>query len=186
MNPGPWVSHSVHAANAAKATAKADPDLDADRAYVLGLLHDIGRREGRTDMRHILDGYAFLKSHGYEDAARICLTHSFPLQDTNSASGTWDCTPEERAFVDEYVAGVEYDDYDRLIQLCDALALPAGCVLLEKRLVEVVMRHGTNALTVEKWHATFELKNRFEARICGSIYDRLPGVLENTFGGQHA
>lgn len=43
LNPGGWVSHSRFVAQAARAVAEHHPDLDPVRAYVLGLLHDIGR-----------------------------------------------------------------------------------------------------------------------------------------------
>ncbi len=71
-NPGAWIGHSKTAAFCARAIAKRCDNLDADTAYILGLLHDIGRREGVTDMRHIIDGYHFMTSHGYDDCARIC------------------------------------------------------------------------------------------------------------------
>ena len=80
MEPGLWADHCRSAARTARAIATAAQGLalDPDVAYVLGLLHDIGRREGSHGMRHAPDGYAYLCSLGYEDAARICLTHSFP------------------------------------------------------------------------------------------------------------
>ena len=71
-NPGAWIGHSKTAAFCARAIAKRCDNLDADTAYILGLLHDIGRREGVTDMRHIIDGYNFMTSLGYDDCARIC------------------------------------------------------------------------------------------------------------------
>jgi len=181
LNPGPWVSHSIHVAEAAKAIAAADSALDADCSYVLGLLHDIGRREGRTSMRHIIDGYEFLHSQGHEAAASICLTHSFPLQNTDAAFGEWDCTKEDRFFVDRYIKNIEYTDYDKLIQLCDSLALQTGFVLIEKRMVDVALRYGTNNLTSKKWQATFQIRDYFDQRIGTSIYHKLTGVVENTF-----
>lgn len=148
----------------------------------MGLLHDIGRQEGVNDLRHILDGYTFLTYLSYPDAARICLTHSYPLQDIGVASGRWDGSAGELAFVEAFLKGLEYDDYDRLLQLCDALALPSGFVLIEKRLVDVALRRGINPLAVEKWWAFLELQGYFERAIGRSIYSVLPGVVENTFG----
>lgn len=69
-----------------------------------------------------------------------------------------------------------------LIQLCDALALPGGFCLIEKRLVDVALRHGTNPYTIPKWKAFLEIQREFEETIGGSIYALLPGVIENTFG----
>jgi putative nucleotidyltransferase with HDIG domain len=181
LNPGPWVQHSRYVAEAARAIARKDLRLDPDRAYVLGLLHDVGRRVTPTDMRHVLEGYYHLRARGFDDCARICLTHSFPIQDVHAAAGKWDCTPDELAFVTDYLASVDYTPYDSLIQLCDALALPAGFCLIEKRLVDVALRHGFNDLTLAKWRAYLALKRDFDAATGASIYGLLPGVVETTF-----
>lgn len=185
LNPGAWVAHSRLVGQAAEIIAAHLTGLDSQAAATLGLLHDIGRRAGVTDLRHCLDGYIYLHELGYEDAARICITHIFTVQDINAGTGKWDCSEDEIRFIQQYLAGVHYDDYDCLIQLCDALALPTGFCLLEKRLVDVAIRRGTNATTVDKWKATFQVKADFEARIGKSIYTLLPGVIENTFGGMH-
>jgi putative nucleotidyltransferase with HDIG domain len=181
-NSGPWVKHSMYVAQAAEMIASRHPKLDPETAFVLGFLHDIGRQEGPTDMRHVIDGYHFLSALGCEDAARICLTHSFPIQDVEARSGEWDCSEDELQFVRDYLTGVEYDGYDCLIQLCDALASHSGFCLIEKRLVDVAMRRGTNSRTIPKWKAYLRLLEEFEAAIGGSIYKLLPGVVENTFG----
>lgn len=182
LNPGPWVQHSRHAAQAAQAIASHHPHLDPETAYILGALHDIGRRVGRTDMRHAIDGYHFLQARGYPDAARISLTHSFPLKNAHAAAGKWDCSAEELRFVEDYLAAVEYNTYDGLIQLCDSIALPGGICLLEKRMVDVALRYGTNTFTIDKWKAFFALQERFSREIGQSIYAILPGVVATTFG----
>lgn len=181
-NPGGWADHARYVALAANNIAEVHPELDAETAYILGLLHDIGRQEGVTDHRHILDGYTFMTELGYTDAARICLTHSYPLQDIDAGSGTWDGTPDELAFVETYLNGLTYTDYDRLLQLCDALAWPSGFVMIEKRLVDVALRRGVNDMTVEKWRAFLGLQRYFDEAIGRSVYSVLPGVVENTFG----
>lgn len=181
-NPGPWVQHSIFVAQATEAIAACHPDLSANDACVLGYLHDIGRGAGVSDMRHVLDGYVFLHSRGFDDAARICLTHSFPVQDIRAVAGVWDCTSEEKNFLETELMAVKYDEYDRLIQLCDALALPEGFCLLEKRLVDVSLRHGVNEHTIPRWHGFLQLQRDFERAIGRSLYSVLPGVIENTFG----
>lgn len=180
-NPGNWVPHSLFVAQAAEAIAKGHPKLDHEVAYVLGCLHDIGRREGVTYMRHAFDGYRFLHAQGYEEAARICITHSFWLQGLDEYPGKGDCTREELEFLKKYIASIEYDEYDWLIQLCDCLALPSGFCLLEKRLVDVALRYGTSQYTTRKWKMVFAHKAHFEHCIGRSIYELLPGVVENTF-----
>jgi len=89
---------------------------------------------------------------------------------------------EERKFVKDYLAGIEYTEYDRLIQLSDALALPSGFCLIEKRLMDVALRYGLNDYTLLKWKATLNLQQEFEQAIGQSIYGILPGVVSNTFG----
>jgi hypothetical protein len=181
MNPGPWVQHSRYVASAARLISNELPDLDGNTAYVLGLLHDIGRREGVSDMHHILDGYRFLEAQGYSDAARICLTHSYPIPVARSFSGVWDVTPEELQFVQDYLDGIEYTPSDHLIQLCDALALPTGFCLVEKRLMDVALRRGVNEYSVTRWKAYLQIQRDFEAQLGRSIYSLLPGCVENTF-----
>jgi len=181
-NPGPWVDHSRYVAGAAAIIATHHPALDPETATILGLLHDIGRQEGVTGMRHIIDGYTFLMSLGYDAAARISLTHSFPAQNIHEAYGNWDCLPTEKTLVADFLATHPYDDYDRLFQLCDALALPTGYCILEKRFVDVTLRYGWNDFILDKWRATLHLKTYFEEAIGQPLYSLLPGIINTTFG----
>ena len=180
LNPGAWVSHSRYAAKGARLIAQNLPNLDADQAYVLGLLHDIGRRKGPSHMRHALDGYLFMEQEGFPAVGRICLTHSYPDKNL-PAQAAWDSTSEELRFLHEKLAALEYDDYDRLIQLMDCLALPSGFCLMEKRFVDVTMRHGFNETTIQRWKAFVALKKYFETQLDMSVYSLLEGVVENTF-----
>lgn len=171
MNPGPWGDHSRVAGACARKIALACA-MDVNLAQVCGTLHDIGRREGAYAMRHIWDGYKFLSAMvGMEVPARICLTHSFPIQSIGVFAGKNDLDAEDSAFIEAFLAQVEYDDYDKLIQLCDALSTAQGAVYMEKRLIDVALRHGFNAYTLDKWRAFFRLKEYFDERAGGDIYD---------------
>jgi len=178
--PGPWVRHSCNVALSAQNIAELCPQMDAEKAYVLGLLHDIGRREGSFGMNHVLDGYRYCMLKGFSQAAQICLTHSFPNKNIHEAQGQWE-REEDRTIVGELLAGMQYDDYDRLIQLCDALGMASGFCLMEKRLMDVALRHGINQFTVDKWKAYFQVKEDFESVMKKSVYEVLPGIVENTF-----
>lgn len=180
QNPTPWGDHSRYVALACQAVAERCPGLDGDDAYIYGLLHDIGRHAGVTSERHMLDGYRYCTARGWTKAAQICITHSFPLQDPETAIGVWDMSQEEKAFVCQFVRNARYDDYDRLVQLCDALVLPSGFCLLEKRFVDVALRYGMHPAFPARWKATLEIKAHFEARMGSSIYSLLPGVVENS------
>ena len=93
-----------------------------------------------------------------------------------------DCSSEELYFLQNFVDKNAYNDYDKLIQLCDCICLPEGFCLLEKRMVDVVRRYGFNEGTLNRWNATFGLKEYFESKIGKSIYSLLPGVEKTTFG----
>ena len=179
-NPGPWADHSRYVAQACENIAKRCPNLDAEDAYIYGILHDIGRHAGVTSERHLIDGYRYCMARGWEKAARICISHAFMVKDISSSIGVFDMPQEDRDFMAQFVQAAVYDDYDRLVQLCDALALPTGFCLLEKRFVDVAIRYGTHPATIDRWKAVLEIKAYFESIIGCSIYDLLPGVAENS------
>ncbi len=168
-NPGPWGDHSRTAAHCAEAIAAAC-GLDPDKAYVLGLLHDIGRRFGKRHLGHVVDGYSYMMELGYDEVARVCLSHSFNDHSLTDYVGNRDTTPEETALIETQLAAMVYDEYDWLIQLCDSLAGAEGVVDIEERMSDVKRRYG--AYPQHKWDRNLALKSYFEA-LCGgqNIYD---------------
>lgn len=181
MNPGEWADHSRLTGEACRRIAERCSHLDSDFAYCIGVLHDIGRRVGRCYERHLTEGYHRCMELGWEKMAQICITHSFVIQDMSFTIGRFDGTPEDYKQMKSIVETARYDDYDLLVQLCDALALPTGFCLLEKRFVDVALRYGAPAATVPRWKRTIEIKQHFEQLTdCSSIYDLLPNVAENS------
>ena len=57
-NPGKWVDHSRTCAHCAEKIAQYS-GMDTEKAYVLGLLHDIGRKFGVFHLRHVSYGYIY-------------------------------------------------------------------------------------------------------------------------------
>ncbi len=167
-NPGPWGDHSRVAAYCAEKIARACGDLDPDKAYVLGLLHDIGRKFGVRHLGHVSDGYAYMMSLGYDEAAKICLTHSFNNKTTDEYIGNFDTTEEETQQIRDGLRSVCYDDYDRLIQLCDALAGANSILNVEERMEDVKRRYGSYPQA--KWDSNLALKAYFEKKADESIY----------------
>jgi HD domain len=101
LNPGPWVGHSRVVASAARAIAERDRRLDPKRACVLGLLHDIGRRTGGpgvADVRHLLDGYRFLRAEGFDGIAPYLGTDTF----LGDESGLIVVIPPDQLWIPEY------------------------------------------------------------------------------------
>lgn len=180
-NPGPWTNHSRYVAKACKYIASRCNWLSAEQAYLFGLIHDIGRYAGVSSEKHLIDGYRYCMERGWEKAAQICISHAFMIQDINTSIGTFDVSEEDYLFMKQFIENAVYDDYDRLVQLCDALALPTGFCLLEKRFVDVTIRYGFHPSTIDRWKKILDIKSYFEKEIGCSIYALLPGVMENSF-----
>lgn len=167
-NPGAWGNHSRAAAHCAEKIASECADLDENKAYILGLLHDIGRKFGTRHLGHVSDGYTYMLSLGYDEAAKVCLTHSFHNQTTDDYIGNFDTTDDELRLIQTALKSVVLDEYDRLIQLCDALA-GASCVLdIEERMEDVRKRYGSYPQA--KWDRNLELKEHFEKKMGKDLY----------------
>lgn len=168
-NPGAWGDHCRTAAHCAEKIAARCAGMDADKAYVLGLLHDIGRRFGVHHLKHISDGYTYMIALGYDEVARVCLSHSFHNRTVEEYIGTFDVTEEELQMIRSKLSEMVYDDYDRLIQLCDAIAGTAGVVDMEARMTDVKRRYG--AYPQAKWDANLALQRYFEDKMRQDLYE---------------
>ncbi len=166
-NPGQWGDHSRFTALCAERIAARCEGMDADKAYVLGLLHDIGRKFGVKHLGHIYDGYRYMCELGYDEVARICLTHSFSIQNIHDYIGNFDIPQEQQEELETALAQVVYDDYDRLIQLCDSLAGAEGIMSIEERMADVKRRYGS--YPQEKWDKNISLKRLFAEKTGGNI-----------------
>lgn len=181
LNPGHWVDHCKTTAMCAMNIANKCDNIDSDNAYVLGLLHDIGRRAGKMEFAHIIKGYEYFQTLGYSDAARICITHSFPTKNIDSYHDPIDCEANQVDFVKKFISDCEYNDYDKLIQLCDVLSFPFGPCLLEKKIVKIGLDYGLKKIYAQRWSMLFKLKTHFDNLTGVNIYTLLPGIVENTF-----
>ena len=136
---------------------------------MLGALHDIGRRFGEMGMNHVILGYRFLLAQGDTEAAEICLTHSFPVQEITAVNGGWDLAAEDYAFLDSFLQTRTYTLYDRLIQLCDAMATGDGIVAIERRMIDIMLRYGIDETSLPRWRTLFAMKEDFERRMGCSV-----------------
>ena len=168
FNPGPWGKHCLTAAHCAEKIASACGDMDVEKAYILGLLHDIGRKFGVRHLGHVYDGYVYMKSLGYDEVAKICLTHSFNNHTIDEYIGKFDVTDEELTIIKTELAKTIYDEYDRLIQLCDCLAGAEGVLDIENRMNDVKKRYGF--YPQDKWNSNMNLKQYFEGKMNKDIY----------------
>lgn len=171
-NPGPWGNHSRVVAMCAEKIASHVEGMVAEKAYIVGLMHDIGRKFGVKHLGHVYDGYHYMMELGYDEAARVCLTHSFSTGDMGEYIGNFDITEEQQKEVEEKLSQTVYDDYDRLIQLCDSLSGTYGAVDMEIRMGDVKRRYGR--YPQKKWDQNIALKSYFNEKIGRDIYEILP------------
>ena len=165
-NPGMWVKHSLVVAECAQKIAGMC-NMNIEKAFLLGLLHDIGRKFGVSHFRHVVDGYRYLLDLGYDESARICLTHSFPTQCMEDYVGSIDVSQSDYFAIKQKLEALKLDDYDRLIQLCDCLA-GTTVVNMEDRMNDVEQRYGY--YPENKRIANRKLKSYFEKLAHQNIY----------------
>ena len=168
-NPGPWGNHSRVAAHCAECIASYCESLDSNKAYILGLLHDIGRKFGIRHLGHVSDGYSYMMSLGYDEVARVCMTHSFTDGTTNDYVGKFDTSTEELELIQNTINSIELDDYDKLIQLCDALSGSEGVMNMEDRMNDVRRRYGS--YSQKKWDSNMALRRYFEQKMGKDLYE---------------
>ena len=142
--------------------------MDSEKAYVLGLLHDIGRKFGIKHFGHIYDGYRYMLELGYDEVARICASHSFSIQRIEDYVGNIDVTAQQKKVIEDFINQLVYDDYDRLIQLCDSIGAAEGIVPMEERMGDVKRRYG--AYPQDKWDKNLQLKDYFSEKIGQDVY----------------
>ncbi|MCW9132325.1 HD domain-containing protein [Bacillus paramycoides] len=189
QNPGPWFEHSIHVAHATEKIIveliKNGHDLDVDVAYNAALLHDIGRYKGFTkSVIHSYDGYMYMNDLGYTGNAIICVTHSFPCKNEHiDIAAEWSLVPDHMKIqlVDTLNEHSDYDLYNKVITLCDALADADGFTTLERRLVSVGLRHGTTSHTSLHWKGFYAIKKELESLIGKSIYILLTDVEKSIY-----
>lgn len=141
---------------------------------MVGLLHDIGRKFGVKHLGHVYDGWRYMSELGYDEAARICLSHSFNEGKLENYIGKFDITEEETEELRLALAAMKFDEYDKLIQLCDSLAAAEGVVDMKERMEDIRRRYGQYPQS--KWDKNMELKTYFEQKAGKDIYTVVGGI----------
>jgi putative nucleotidyltransferase with HDIG domain len=174
MNPGPWIQHSYTVAKAAELITRNTNKYDPNKAFVYGILHDIGRKNGYSYIKHVIDGYEYLKEKDSK-AAYICLSHSFPNKDIREYQGIIDIEVDRLKYLEHELVNGEYDYYDKLIILMDSYCSVDKYVKLESRWVDVSIRYGVNSFTVNKWKQTYKIRDEINKQ-CNISIEEILGV----------
>lgn len=178
-----WIDHCICVGNVAGKIAKA-LNLDDDFAKTLGYIHDIGKRYKHTEsgvFPHAIDGYKYIKSLGYDEIyAGICIKHSFLNNDIDCISNTRDETDRANPnfeFVRNYIKD-EYTIYEKIINLCD-LMCTTKVLTIDKRGMDLLLRHGVYANTYYHIKETYKLKEYFDKLLGYNLYNLFPEIEYN-------
>lgn len=175
-DPKTWYTYENHVVGVAKIAqliASEVNGMNADRLYIMGLLHDICRTEQDRKQRfHGILGYEKLL-HQDTEVARTCLLHTFPwnkLMPYEENPALFYNQKQDYDFIADYMSSHPSIDEDYLIQLCDNLANKDGFVTLEQRAKDYKERHpdaNLEPILVD----SLEIKQYFEKKIGHDIYD---------------
>ena len=182
-----WINHSICVGNTAGKIAKAlqdkGIDVDVDKAITLGYIHDIGKRfnEYGGVFPHAINGYNYIKELGYdEEYAGICIKHSFLNNDIDCISNDRDETDKTNPnynFVKDYISN-EYSIEEKIINLCD-LMCTTKTLTVEKRMIDLLLRHGVFKKTHYHIEETMKLKEYFDNLLGYNLYDLFPEIKGN-------
>lgn len=166
----PLKVHGMVVAAAAYILASHTPDLNPQKAYVMGMLHDYGRQVPDKEFFHGLKGYLLMKEMGYDQQARICLTHTFLIN--NFSVEDYPSYPRENIIQSRDILKViVFDDYDRLIQLSDMLVFGSGFNSLKERMLYLHQRYQLSTPLLQKqYRQCLLLKNYFDIKCGKNIY----------------
>ncbi len=178
-----WIDHSINVGNSAGRIAKA-LNLDADYATALGYIHDIGKKFKYLNdgvFSHAMEGYKYIKSLGYdEEYAGICIKHSFLNNDIDCLANNADETDKNNPnyeFVKEYIKD-EYSIYEKIINLCD-LMCSTRILPVNRRMIDLISRHGVYDKTFYHINETFKLKEFFDDLLGYNLYELFPEIKDS-------
>lgn len=166
-------SHCLAVADAAEKIA-THCNMNAEKAYVLGLLHDCGRIKDEPNEKvfHGQVGYDYMTDLGYSEIARISITHCFYDVDFDEKGYGYPSVSYTRSR--ELLKGIEFNDYDRLLHITDMTNDMGKICTLEYRFESVSKRYNiprdTLRLNLEKLQ---KIKSYFDAKAGADIYQLL-------------
>lgn len=166
-NLGQWVSHSKLIGKSARDIA-GEIGLDKDIAYTVGSVHDIGKKNKKTGLSHIMEGFHILRNESYFFPAKIALSHSFIIKDIKAYVGEDNIEKRDRKILENFLITHDYTDYDKLIQLLDNLVTDQY-VGLEKKQEILKEKYGKIPFEKERMEKLKEYERYFQSKLGNPI-----------------
>ncbi|MFV0626331.1 MAG: HD domain-containing protein [Alphaproteobacteria bacterium] len=140
-----WHLYEDHVLNVAKVAKilAGKLGLDENKAYLMGLLHDIGKiEEEKTKRFHGIIGYEMFIEKD-KDIARACLLHMFPNNVITEKQ--FFGKREDYEFTLNFAKNTSLSDYDNLICLADSLGAYDGFITIEERAIDAIRRRNLDS-----------------------------------------
>lgn len=169
-----YIYHTTGVAESAYKIAQKC-NLDPQKAYVAGLLHDYGKiqNEKQSGLAHFIVGYKKMTEYGFDFLAKICLTHSFPIKDFSFCDYS-SYKKEDLIEAKNILSIIEYDDYDRLIQLCDIFFEGMNKVTYQERIEGIKKRYNLTDMQIKALKIGAEKNKAYFDKLCScDIYEIL-------------
>ena len=162
-----YIYHTTGVAESAYKIAQKC-NLDPQKAYVAGLLHDYGKiqNEKQTGFAHFLYGYEKMTELGFGFIAKICLTHSFPIKDFSFCDYS-SYKKEDLIEAKNILSIIEYDVYDRLIQLSDIFFEGMNKVTYQERIEGIKKRYNLTDMQIKVLKTGAEMNKAYFDSVCG-------------------
>lgn len=168
--------HFLAVAECAKKIAKNCKNLDPEKAYICGLLHDCGQPSENRDCNkfHGLVGYHKMMEMGFDEVARTCLTHSFPEYDFKPERFSY--THSEMVLCRNLINNISYNDYDLLIQYSDMLCKGGLVTTLKDRIIYIMNTYKISIKDARiRYRIMLKIKKHFD-KLCGQDTYCLLGI----------
>ncbi len=167
-------AHSRDVGMVAEIFAKKTKYLNHEKAYVLGLLHDCGYilDEKKEHIFHGVVGYHYMMSLGYDEVAKVCLTHSFYTENFRDEDypHLQDFIPECRKIMENF----SFDDYDKLISLCNMMNNAGKICSIDSRIQSVSAEYQIPLKQLNNIKKDlYEIKSFFDEKCQNDIYNFL-------------
>ena len=168
-------AHSHMVANGAQKIASHTTELDANKAYEYGLMHDIGKFYlSKSELyKHPRVGYELL-INAYPDVATICLTHPFPDFSNYEHVLSYHHEDENEARkVFELLGTIEKNIYIELIQFCDKISRMDDYIRWEDKLQWYLKTYNldSNKITNQYSKHLIKIKQKLDALTNMDVYN---------------
>ena len=168
-------NHCLIAGTIAEKIAK-QINLDSEKCYVLGLLHDLGRFEHKRF--HGIVGYEIAMNNNFPELAKVCITHCYDdiCKIPENEFPKNEFKENDIKKVAELTNNFILDDYDKLIRLCDFMSIgdSLNAVTIEERALDIATRYNVPDDEYKVLLKSINgIKNYFEDKYKINIYELL-------------